>query len=307
MRIISTFLGVLQNEMHVKILNPKVKVQHTSSFCSSVNFDSKSAAIPCILIMFDSSTLHLYDIFQPHFWRPADLNINERDSMFYSSRHLWSSLNASCSAIDIVDATAVPKQDILGLFRALVSALSLNDTVQGIFTDELPVLNWDLMPLIQADDSLSQLFYSAFSFQFKQTGSLIDDPHLSSHLKDAQSAISSYIGSWPPCIIAYLPAEPCVNASCLLSLATLANHCSNKCDDASMIIIGDASSPLSDSTLAVLQETLQSIISHLFYVDSDDVFEENEDAALIHMLSQSSCGLVSVNSSSVGTQAVLTR
>jgi hypothetical protein len=164
-----------------------------------------------------------------------------------------------------------------------------------------------LLPLTQADDSLSQFFYAAFSFQFKQTVSSTDYPQLSSHLKDAQSALSAYIGSWPPCIIAYLPSEPCVNFSCLQSLTTLANHCASKCDDASMIIIGDASFPLSDSTLAVLQETLQSIISHMFYVDSDDVFEESEDAALVHLLAHSSCGLVSVNSSSTGTQAVLTR
>ena len=79
------------------------------------------------------------------------------------------------------------------------------------------------------------------------------------------------------------------------------------CNDVSMIIIGDATSPLSDSTLVSLQEVLKSTISRMFYVDNDDVFEEREDAALIHMLSSSSCGLVSTYSSPIGTQAVLTR
>jgi hypothetical protein len=303
-RIFSSLLGALQFEKLVQVVHPKLQLPSTTSFCSNVNFDS---AVPCILIAFDSSTLHLYDIFQPHFWRPAYLNIHVQDSMFYSSRHLWVSLNSSCSVIDVVDATTVPKQNIIGIYHALVSALSLNDTVMAIFTDELPVHNWDLPPLSEFGDNYAQLLSDALSPQFKQSISSFNEPQLSSYLKDAQSALATYVGSWPPCIIAYLPSEPCVNTSCLQSLATLAKHCSNICDDKSIIIIGDAASPLSDSTLAVLQEYLQTSVPRMFYVDNDDVFEESEDASLIHMLSHSSCALVSVNSSSIGTQAVLTR
>jgi len=74
-----------------------------------------------------------------------------------------------------------------------------------------------------------------------------------------------------------------------------------------MVIVGDATSPLSDSTLALMQKSLESYISRMFYIDCDDIFEEREDASSIHMLSSSSCGLVSTHSSSIGTQAVLTR
>ncbi len=306
-RIFFAFLGALQSEALVKIVYPQVQLPSTTFSCSNVNFDSTPSTVPCVLIAFDYGTLHLYDIFQPHFGRPAYLNLHERDSMFYSLRHLWSSLNSSCSAIDVVDATTVSKQNIIGTFQALLSALSLNDTVVAIFTDELPILNWDLSPLSEDDGNFAQLFSDAFSSQLKNSVSLFDDPQLSSYLKDSQSTLSAYVGSWPPCIIAYLPSEPCINVVCLQSLVTLAKHCSSMCDDTSMIIIGDAASPLSDSTLAVLQESLESIISRMYYVDNDDVFEEDEDASLIHMLSYSSCGFVSVNASSVGTQAILTR
>jgi hypothetical protein len=87
----------------------------------------------------------------------------------------------------------------------------------------------------------------------------------------------------------------------------LAKDCSTICHDTSMIIIVDAAYSLSDEINWSQQQSLESTISRMFYIDNDDVFEEHEDAISIHMVSSSSCGLVSTHSSPIGTQAVLTR
>lgn len=300
------FLVTLQNDLKIKILNPNVQLPSTFSLNPHCDSDSKYEAPACVLVAFSAHTLHLYDIFQPHLWRPSELNLNERDSMFHSSRDLWFALNSSCSAIDVVDASAVSKQNIIGMFRALVALLSLNERINRVFTDELPVPHWDFLSVTDSHLKFAH-HMSSFASQFKHTLSMSIDPHFSSHFNDAQSALSSAVGTWPPCIIAYLPFEPCLNVTCLHSLVALAKDCSTICHDTSMVIIGDAASSLSDEILGSLQQALESTISRMFYIDNDDVFEEHEDAISIHMVSSSSCGLVSTHSSPIGTQAVLTR
>jgi hypothetical protein len=303
-RIFFALLGALQSKLHVAVVHPAPLspfITPSRSVC-----DSEFSNGRCVLVAFDTSTLHLYDIFHPHFGRAAVVNINERDSMFHSSRELWFALNSSCSEIDVVDATSVPSQSVLGVFQAFAAAFSLSDSVQSVFTDELPVNNWELSPIAVASDHHAQ-FSEAFSSHFKHVASLTEELELSSLLSEAQTSLTASLGSWPPCIVAYLPAEPCTNAICMQSLKALAVNCSRTCDDASMVIIGESSSPLSDSTLALFQETLNSIVSRMFYVDNDDVFDERESAPLIHMMSSSSCGFVATLSSSVATQAALTR
>ena len=307
LRIFSALLGSIQVSMQVKVVYPEVQLPSATSLHHDCDTVSKLESVKCVLIAFEPATIQLYDMFQPHFWRPAELDINERHSMFHSTRALWFALNSSCSAIDVVDATAVPEQNIVGIFQAFVAALSLNDTVRSVFTDNLPVRAWELLPVTIFSDHHIQFITAPFSSQFKQVASLIEDQRLSSQLKDAQASLSSSVGAWPPCIIAYLPTTPCTNVSCLQSLTALAQDCSGLCDDTSMVIIGDATSPLSDATLSLLQEALRSVISRMFYVDNDDVFFEREDAATLYMLSSSSCGFISANSSTIGTQAVLTR
>jgi hypothetical protein len=306
-RVFTAFLGALQHEFHVKVVYPDLYLPSVLPLRSKCDSNSTSTAVPCIFIAFHSSSLHLYDIFQHHFGRPSELNMNDRESMFFSLRTLWFALNSSCSVIDIVDATAVSKQNIFWGFQAIVASLSLNNTVESIFTDELPVNHWELMSVTNTHHNLLQFFSAAFSSQFKHIVSTTEGPQLLSHYKDAQTALSTAIGGWPPCIIAYLPEEPCTNTTCLQSIVTLAKGCSSICNETSMVIVGDASSPLSDSALALMQKSLESHISRMFYIDSDDIFEEREDVSSIHMLSSSSCGLVSTHSSSIGTQAVLTR
>jgi hypothetical protein len=133
--------------------------------------------------------------------------MNDRESLFFSSRTLWFALNSSCSVIDIVDATAVSKQNIFGGFQAIVDSLSLNNTAENIFTDELPVNDWELMSVTNSHHNLPQFFSAAFSSPFKHIVSTTESPQLLSHYKDAQTALFTAIGAWPPCIIAYLPGS----------------------------------------------------------------------------------------------------